>query len=197
MNKRTIALAAFAATAASGQTADQPPITVFNILLDRPFTVPECSADAPAGKVEVCWMYTFKGLTDDDARAFRLLRFAEVPSIGTQITAHVEKGTLVSFTIQTSGIATQDYTLRELTEKFGKPTLLKREPVQNAMGAQFVVVRAQWDKPSVYVQFDADGTDDGGSGGSIDQGWISITTHGRHLEKLRRRDEFFRSRKRL
>jgi hypothetical protein len=87
--------------------------------------------------------------------------------------------------------------MAQLTAKFGKPTKFEKVPVQNRMGASYIVDRAEWNSTQYFVQFDADGSDGGGHAGTIDKGWISITTQKRHQEESARRQKYLNSRQPL
>lgn len=67
--------------------------------------------------------------------------------------ASVMDGGLVGFKFFTMGVRNQDLMLSRLTEKFGKPTTLTTERVQNIGGAAFDSITATWRGADLDVTF--------------------------------------------
>lgn len=174
------------------------PTMVFGVPLGETFTLPKCAEVNPITVSETCWTYEFDSDTPTDARMSRTLHFPTSPTLGADITAHVDDtGKVDFFTMETAGISDQDYVMGQLIAKFGKPTEFKRVPVQNRMGASYIVDRAVWDIPTCFVQFDADGSDGGAHEGKIDEGWISISTREYQKKSNESRKKFLESRQPL
>ncbi|MGN6817083.1 MAG: hypothetical protein ACTHJR_00250 [Sphingomonas sp.] len=192
----SLVVAASSAVSASAQAA---PVTVFGVALGQEFAVPRCAQENPITVASTCWTYEFPTMasSDADSAKFRELHFANPPVFGSEIDAYVENGVVQFFTMETSGVESQDFVLAQLTEKFGKPTKSDRVDVQNAFGTKFAVVRAEWDLPTCFVRFDADGSDGGEHAGHLDKGWVSITTHDQHLRDLEKDKQLLQSRQKL
>jgi len=190
------------ATAAPTPPAPGGAIAIFGVDLGAPLTLPQCADPNPLKVDATCWTYEFPPIEGIPPTAtqfeFRALHFPNGSALGSDITAMVPASGEVKFiTLATAGVSDQDYVLAQLTAKFGKPTQLQHVSVQNRMGAAYVVIRAVWDLPSCFVQFDADGSDGGAAEGSIDKGWVSITTRKTHDEDAARQRKALGSRQPL
>lgn len=89
-------------------------------------------------------------------------------------------GNLERISFYTQGIVSQEYVLEVLTNKYGKPSIIEKKSVQNAMGATFETFDASWnDLEKLYVKFNP-------TNGEINHGFVSIETlKGRlYMEKL-------------
>lgn len=64
--------------------------------------------------------------------------------------------------IPTSPVDAQRNVLDALTEKYGKPTSLQVRPMQNAFGAKFDSIEANWNLPSLEISFIGSGNLDEG-----------------------------------
>ena len=191
-------LAAAMPAAVSASPPDTP-VTVFGVALGSAFDLPRCAEDDPISVTATCWTYEYPTLasSDADSAKFRALHFASPPSFASDIRTYVDNGATQFFTMETDGVESQDFVLKQLTEKFGKPTKSERVDVQNGFGVQFAVVRAEWDLPTCFVRFDADGSDGGRHDGHIDRGWISVTTHERHLRDVEKQKQLLESQQKL
>lgn len=168
--------------------ANTASVMIFGIPLGENFNLPKCAESYPLHVLETCWTYKYLEIPSDERR---LLHFPKL-TWGHNITAYIENGILNSVSVQTLGVKTQDSDLKQLKDKFGAPTEFRVIREKNLYGASFSVYHARWNKPDVFVQFDADGSSDA-SNGKIDSGWVSITTSDHHKEFLRKRSEFFKS----
>jgi hypothetical protein len=63
-------------------------------------------------------------------------------------------GVLVGTPFATYRAASQELTLEQLTQKYGKPSVVSQHAVQNELGAAFNAVLAKWDRPNLSVTFD-------------------------------------------
>jgi hypothetical protein len=178
-------------------TAFADPVTIFGIPLGEKFTLQRCAKSNPITVASNCWTYKFSPHLMPDSTDTRSLHFANEPALGHDITAFVHAGVMDIVTIETSGVDTQDYVMSQLTQKFGKPTHFEKVPVQNRMGAKFIVDRAEWNTSQLSARFDADGSDGGMHEGTIDKGWISIETQKYHAEGLKKREDFLKKRQQL
>jgi hypothetical protein len=181
--------------------AEAQPISVFGIPLGDNFALPQCADQYPIKVSATCWTYEFPSASGspatDETHNFRRLHFANPPALGAAINTYVENGVTQFFTMETDGISSQDYVMAQLTSKFGKPSKFEKVRVQNRMGASYEADRAEWSSSQFFVQFDADASDGGGHAGTLDKGWISITTQKRHQEELLRRQKYLNSRQPL
>jgi hypothetical protein len=170
-------------------------VTIFGIHLGEPFIVPQCAESDPVTVASTCWTYEFP--TESRDADMRSLHFANPPALGHDITAFVHDGMMDIVTIETAGIDTQDSVMSQLIEKFGKPVRFEKVPVQNRMGANFVVDRAEWSSPRYWVRFDADASDGGSHEGTLDKGWIQIETQKVHAENIKKEEQAFKARQPL
>jgi hypothetical protein len=76
-------------------------------------------------------------------------------------------GVLIGLHFLTQGLDLQDVALDQPTQKYGKPTTIKKAIVQNAMGATFESINASWRLKGVNVTFD-------GLAGQVDYGEVYI-----------------------
>lgn len=81
----------------------------------------------------------------------------------------VLNGSLEKVSIFTMGVRSQEELLAILQEKYGKPSDLQREPMQNRMGANFTRIIAIWDFTNLEVVLV-------GMGSKIDSGIITVST---------------------
>lgn len=78
-------------------------------------------------------------------------------------------GKVVGITVSTDGSASQDDLSSALVAKFGKPTWVNTDTLQNRMGATFERKSARWQLPGLDVGFL-------GIGSTIDSGLITVYT---------------------
>lgn len=89
--------------------------------------------------------------------------------VGADSTLIVIDGVVEGVQATTNGYEHQDSILRALQTKFGKPTSLKEEAMENRMGASFRSHEAVWKTPALEVKFS-------GMVSRIDFGYISVFT---------------------
>jgi hypothetical protein len=63
-------------------------------------------------------------------------------------------GVLIGLRFATYGAASQELTLEQLTQKYGKPSAVSQHAVQNELGAAFNAVLAKWDLRDLSVTFE-------------------------------------------
>jgi hypothetical protein len=64
------------------------------------------------------------------------------------------EGKVESIAFATNGLSSQASVLHALEEKFGKPSRLRPEIVQNAFGAKYSRVNAIWNRPAVRIELE-------------------------------------------
>lgn len=89
--------------------------------------------------------------------------------VSNDSTLVVVDGRVEGVQASTSGYEHQDSLLRALQAKFGKPTSLSQESMENRMGASFTSHEAVWKTPTLEVKFS-------GMVSRIDFGYISVFT---------------------
>jgi hypothetical protein len=148
---------------------------VFGIELGKPLNLPECSGDLsqrPCVRKEPgMW-----GLVTNQAGAgtdawLSLPVGGSTPSF-LNVPAgliDVENGVVESISLMTNGINGQEEGLRLLVAKFGKPSTVTTQAVQNRMGAHFHTIWAVWHRSGYIVKYDS-AVDD------LDHGEINIQT---------------------
>lgn len=67
--------------------------------------------------------------------------------------ADIYDGKVESLSVTTGGFSKQESLLADLTKKYGKPSELKRDPVQTGAGAKFDQIHAVWTRPDLRVEF--------------------------------------------
>jgi hypothetical protein len=67
---------------------------------------------------------------------------------GFKIFGTVRAGKLTSIGTRTGGVGTQAQDLAQLEQKYGKPTRLQPQSLQNVMGARYEGILAEWELPS-------------------------------------------------
>ncbi|WP_282259679.1 hypothetical protein [Stenotrophomonas sp. PS02301] len=111
-----------------------------------------------------------RGLTSNGVTTVQMWINSDSRPHGTSMPyAEIADGKVESVSVETTGFADQDSILSALTKKYGKPTLLEREPVQTGVGAKFDRIHASWKKPDLNVEFF-------GMLGSVTEGNISVRT---------------------
>ena len=166
------------------------PLIVAGLKLDEPFTMERCpkARKTNMGKrTEPCWVTSSDARLPEEKQTNPTFRYILWPGksnpgpFGHSATALVESGILHAISFQTTGYKFQDLYLRQLTEKFGQPTSLKTEIMQNAFGAHFDKIEATW-RTEYFVDLE-------GFGERIDEGSVfiqSTTEHDRDMERVTR-----------
>jgi len=143
--------------------------TVYGIRLGEPLAMPECK------RTKISDSYYYDG-TDASLCYTRLIlpwdqkKFAEPvtteivflffpldkkPLIArpTGVSAQIISGKVESITILTHGNLDQDVALATLREKYGEPTTVVPETLQNSLGASFTTTLATWKFDNLNVSF--------------------------------------------
>ncbi len=144
--------------------AQQAPDTVFGLELKAPISIPECVLDknsrtyfpAEAGCYKRDQVQNRRGKLVDaegplgDERAEVYFAFKNKPAIvsGYKVWTVLRDGQIASVGTRTGGIRTQAQDLTQLQEKYGEPTRLEPQSLQNGAGAKFEGVVAEWELPS-------------------------------------------------
>lgn len=152
------------------------------------FDLPECQADRARYSsgyafdmdqpVRPCWQHSIlKGKPGDyldtegsfkvDFVADGSKRPAGVRANSTSLV--VVNGVIEGVDAGTAGLEYQDALLRALQDKFGKPSSLKEDVMENRMGASFSSHEAVWKLPAFEVNFS-------GMVNRLDFGYISVFT---------------------
>jgi hypothetical protein len=165
-------LVSTAVISASADASD--PVSIAGYPLGRPFTMPQCPGNRVALEAKApCWTEVFPNEEQKD------VRWPESSDpLGYSTSAHVRNGVLVGMSFSTAGVNDQESTLRKLREKFGEPSSLKQDPVQNGFGAKAVKYEAVWEAPNVHVEFY-------GVRDRLDHGVVEIETPAEHARWLR------------
>ena len=159
---RTLALAGLLMM--GNAAAQQAPDTVFGMELNAPISIPECQLDRSSRTyfpaAGSCYkrdqVRNSRGKFVDaegplgDERAEIYFAFKNKPAIvsGYKVWAVLRGGKLASVGTRTGGIGTQAQDLAQLEEKYGKPTRLEPQSLQNGAGAKFEGLVAEWELPS-------------------------------------------------
>lgn len=171
----------------STSASASPPMDFLGIGLGQPLTVAECPLEDSRFAsftrykiyVDPALRPCFKSRTAPGQGLSSLpggtgtlnLELGAVPHVidGTFATVTLVNGAPEKITAFTRGHAVQDQALELLIQKYGKPTELKTEEVQNRMGATFGAMHAEWKLDGLSVLFFGIGT-------KIDTGYIVVST---------------------
>ncbi len=143
--------------------------SVFGFPLGVPLTISECKKTAIGSTVvykdydttSTCFEFRDPNSNIESGDTFTdkiIIVFpqSEIPSIimpRFMISGQVIDGKLESIEFDTSGHSGQDRVLDMLKKKYGKPTSLRHQKVQNRMGATFKAFDAVWKFPDLTVVF--------------------------------------------
>jgi hypothetical protein len=137
--------------------------TVFGLALGQPVTLPECVKGPPplsqyADEQPVTCQKVFREYQprpwEEQSVEFPRSARPEISSssiIGTRI----QDGRLIGIEVDTSGLATQDSVLKQLSAKFGEPRNVTKIPSQTLAGAKSNALIAEWQQPDVYVRYES------------------------------------------
>lgn len=156
--------------------------------LGAKFDMPECQIDPGSyGRlytyvfeqpVRPCWQHNIlRGKpgdsldTDGSFKVDFVSEDAKRPAgvIAASTSLVVVNGLIEGVEAGTGGYEKQDRILQLLKNKFGKPTSLESEEMQNGMGAIFSSIEAEWKTADLEVEFS-------GIGHEIDHGYITVLT---------------------
>lgn len=74
---------------------------------------------------------------------------------GLSVTVRVFDGKVVGFVFETMGLGSQENDLNLLSKKYGKPTLVHYEDVENLAGGKFRALLAKWEFSDLSVKLDS------------------------------------------
>jgi hypothetical protein len=181
---------------------------LFGLTIGRPMPFAECpEATQPNGKPRKrgkYWQWIYDGAGSAGAPCFQrrvkkgssepfdpiesveveypeALKIAGTGRLGVMMV----NGKVAAVGMATSGESSQETNLATLTAKFGPPSMISREPMQNGFGAKFARVNAIWDfGRGVQGQFLGfrDKLTEGAFGINTPE---SLAEHERQLQKLR------------
>jgi hypothetical protein len=144
--------------------------TILGITLGKPLPMPSC--DAPGmqpGLGQTCWSKQ-PGPAGSERRQIFTPVGQEGPSfVRGWISVETIDDQVVAIIIPTTGVNSQSAAMAELRRKFGAPSRVASDHLQNLMGAHFVGERAWWKRPGYTVSFDSTESD-------INFGLIKVTT---------------------
>lgn len=144
--------------------AQQSPDTVFGLELGATLSIPECQLNKRTRvytpEAGACFrrdqvrdqrgrLVDAEGALGDE-RLKIYFAYDSRPTIVADfnIRGTVRAGKLTSIGTRTGGVRTQAQDLAQLEDKYGKPTRLQPQSLQNAMGAKYEGVIAEWERPS-------------------------------------------------
>ena len=165
----TVAVALFVATFCSPAVNAE---TFFLIELGAPLSIRDCTPDDyPPRQQSLCIKHTPEdalpwGQTKTEAS---LPMSAQFPWGPFHVFVSVFNGNVVEVEAITNGQGWQEQALADLTKKFGKPKSIKKTPLQNRTGAQFIGISAEWKLKAIAVKFR-------GVDGELDKGLIAVRT---------------------
>jgi hypothetical protein len=181
--------------ALTGLTAHADSPTVFGMELQKPFVVPECPYKHLTKTLLEYWPPPTQGVCyqmteDKDAGKPRpindqvKLRWPDNGSprlvIAYSATATIIDGNLEGIAFNTLGIQSQERDLTALKEKYGEPTQIANDTVQNGYAAKFSPIRASWTLGDIVVALD-------GAQSQVNSGLIRIET----VQSMAARNAFF------
>ena len=166
-------MAAWFALFATHPPARAEDVTILNIILGKPLTIPECVRNQNGGykilsRDRTCWTRD-RYVKDSPGMWLSPKEEAQLQFIRQPIYLELRGKNVDAIKIITNGISVQETAFSTLEDKFGKPTSANVDEVQNRFGATFSVYRAQWTKPGIIVEFE-------GAYESLDSGRIEIMT---------------------
>ena len=139
-------------------------LNIFGVRLGEPLDVPECPQDATGNytlimtnRDSICALrknVIHKAWGSDDIDLeFPNNAAPDYIRLGN-LSVSLLDGKVESIAFATNGLSSQASVLHALEEKFGKPSRLRPEIVQNAFGAKYSRVNAMWNRPGVRIELD-------------------------------------------
>ena len=188
-----VVMLALALPAAAKAAPPSPDMTVFGQALNEPLSLPECekkvqSWQGPKGKPMYgsttdnvsdapCWQtYTPYAESPEafnpDGTVTLLFPRAMRPVIMATDKAKIRlrEGRVIAVELDPGGVDRQAVVAAALIEKYGKPHKLRKGKVQNRMGATFAAAQAEWNFPTLHVEYDPI------AGSTLDEGSLTIKT---------------------
>lgn len=136
-----------------------PSVSLYGLSLGAPLSLKECESQGTA----MCYQRLPGTLADTilppKPGEFRSLRVfyatGALPRIADTnwLLVKVADGIIQEIAIGTKGVEAQQSAFDQLTEKFGKPGLFKPSQVQNAFGAKYDSIYAEWQNAGGVVKF--------------------------------------------
>jgi|GEM_PF-7081895 len=154
---------------------DDPKYNVFGLYLGEHFSLKECENSYYGGNDHVCFQTISRNINNSESICNQInngiIQFPidKSPSILGTVSGLVVSGRLEEIVIETAGYSIQDYDLEKLKVKYGKPTALLPQKMQNSLGATYNTFIALWDLGDINISFSS-------VMGKIDTGQISINT---------------------
>jgi hypothetical protein len=165
--------------ASVARSADASGSSVFGITIGERLSLPQCPGDgSPGNRYYTGSTRVFCAMIDapmkrnnGDTEIFAYFPFLGSPAIVKGGTLIIEQrgGVVVAVGFPTPGPNYQDIVFDELQKKYGKPSQLFHQPMQNAFRASYDVMFARWHRGGLSVRFD-------GSDGTITSGEVEIQT---------------------
>ena len=155
-------LLALSLLTASAPVLASEPTAIFGIELGKPLTLPECSYQIGGGMKLYDTVQQAK--CKEDQRPDRAIGVTwtpvnfpadQAPVIAkwTYVNAYMLNGIVEGIEFPTAGVSSQYVVLTQLKQKFGAPSAVSTRSAQNAMGAAFSVIEAEWHTGAITVSF--------------------------------------------
>lgn len=148
--------------AASGSVSAAEPITIFGIELGKPLSLPECSYQM-GGSMKlydtIAKVECQEVQRPDSAPGVTWSRVHFPPDRApliakwSYVNAYMLNGVVEGIEFPTAGVSSQEVVVAQLKQKFGAPSAISNRLAQNAMGATFTVIEAQWRTEMMIVTF--------------------------------------------
>ena len=142
-----------------------------DIIFGEPISIRECTTPNYSSQVKPSNQSCFK--KNSLGGIYEFSGTSETPRYikpGYDVSIEYLDGVVADVTIITGGVSVQNLALVSLTEKFGKPTTIKKTLVKTNTGGTFEAIDATWLRHSVLVSFNS-------PAGDVMTGIISISTH--------------------
>jgi len=144
------------ATACSAIAQSNSTMTPFGFEIGKPLDLPVCQYTTAQKIVGIQQYSCFEPASESSQNQTRVhFGLKEVPPIvkGLSITVQLVDDNLEALHFVTPGLSSKDRVLRIFTEKYGPPTKLTKESLQDAEGERKETFTAIWDMPALYVEY--------------------------------------------
>jgi hypothetical protein len=172
--KRIIFAATLAGVMSLGIAQTTPLMSAFGLDIGKPISLPLCPGIGATQFVDLVQKKTCFEQASKYSNGRAKVHFAreEMPSIvsGFVINVTLIDNKLEGLSFDTPGLNSRDRVLNVLTDKYGAPTKLNKESLQNGYGARYESFIAEWDESDLYVIYTPV------AGGDIKRGFIRIET---------------------
>lgn len=160
------------ATACSAIAQTNNKIFAFGLEIGKPLDLPVCqytTAEKLVGIQQITCFEPASELSQNRTRVHFGLK--EIPPIvrGLSLTVKLVDNNLEALFFATPGLDTKDKVLGIFTKKYGTPTKLTKETLQNTYDAKYETFTAIWDMPTLYVEYTP-------TNGSVKEGFARIET---------------------